>query len=65
MMRIPLLLAFVLVSAAPAAGQALTAPVPAPLQDRVGAAIVEALVQRMGADARIIVERLEISSAGT
>ena len=63
MMRIQVLLAFMLVSAAPAAGrQAPTVPVPAPLQDRVGAAIVEALVQRMGNDARIIVERLEISS---
>jgi flagella basal body P-ring formation protein FlgA len=65
-MRIPLLVAFVLAAVAPAAGQARSAPVAAPpsaqLQDRVGAAIVEALVQRMGADARIIVERLEIAS---
>ena len=66
MMRIPLLIAFVLIAAAADAGQARTAPVAAPLpaelQDRVGAAIVEALVQRMGADARIVVERLEIAS---
>jgi flagella basal body P-ring formation protein FlgA len=57
-----LLFAIALAAAAPAAGQARSAPLPAPLQDRVGAAIVEALVQRMGADARIIVERLEIGS---
>ena len=61
-----LLIVFVLVAAAPAAGQTRIAPVAArpsaQLQDRVGAAIVEALVQRMGADARIIVERLEIAS---
>ena len=57
-----MLFAFVLIAAAVDAGQARTVPVPAPLQDRVGAAIVEALVQRMGADARIIVEQLEIAS---
>jgi flagella basal body P-ring formation protein FlgA len=61
-MRIPSVIAFVLVAAGLAHGQARPASVPAPLQDRVGAAIVEALVQRMGADARIIVEQLEISS---
>jgi flagella basal body P-ring formation protein FlgA len=65
-MRMLLLIAFALVAAAPAAGQTRIAPVTAPiraqLQDRVGAAIVEALVQRMGADARIIVERLAIAS---
>jgi flagella basal body P-ring formation protein FlgA len=63
-MRVQLLLAFVLalVLAAPAAAaQAPATPVSAVLQDRVGAAIVEALVQRMGADARIIVEQLQIA----
>jgi flagella basal body P-ring formation protein FlgA len=52
-------IALVLVSAAQAAGQTPATPA---LQDRVGAAIVAALVQRMGADARIVVERLEIAS---